>query len=60
MQFTSLNIFFVTQRDNALDRLTGWAYAHLVNYFAHPVNSTGPLPKIAHPVNYLAQRNNRH
>ena len=31
------------------NRLTGWA-------FAHPVNSTCPLPKIAHPVNYLAHR----
>ena len=29
------------------NRLTGWA-------FAHPVNSTCPLPKIAHPVNYPA------
>ena len=31
------------------NRLTGWA-------FADPVNSTCPLPKIAHPVNYLAHR----
>ena len=31
------------------NRLIGWA-------FAHPVNSTCPLPKIAHPVNYLAHR----
>ena len=36
------------------NRLTGWAFAHLVNQFAHPVNSTCPLPKFAHPVNYLA------
>ena len=42
------------------NRLTGWAFAHLVNYFAHPVNLTCPLSKIAHPVYYLAQRNNRH
>ena len=38
------------------NRLTGWAFAHSVNYFVYPVNSTCPLPKIAHPVNYLAQR----
>ena len=37
-------------------RLSGWATAHLVNYFAHPVNRTCPLPKIAHLVQYLAQR----
>ena len=42
------------------NRLTGWAFAHLVNYFAHQVNSTCPLLKIALPVNYLAQRNKRH
>ena len=38
------------------NRLTGWVFAHLVNYFAHPVNSTCPLPITAHPVNYLAHR----
>ena len=38
------------------NRLTGWAFAHLVNKFANPVNSTCQLPKIAHPVNYLAHR----
>ena len=38
------------------NRLIGWAIAHLVNYFAHPVNKTYPLPKITHPVNYLAHR----
>ena len=27
--------------------LTGWAFAHSVNQFAHPVNSTCPLPEIA-------------
>ena len=26
------------------NRLTGWANAHPVNWFAHPVNSTCPLP----------------
>ena len=37
------------------NRLTGWAFAHLVN-FVHLVNSTYPLPKIAHQVSYLAHR----
>ena len=37
------------------NRFTGWAFAHLVK-FAHQVNSTCPLPKITHPVNYLAHR----
>ena len=32
------------------NRLTGWVFAHLVNYFAHPVNSSCPLPITAHPV----------
>ena len=36
--------------------LTGWAFAHLVNLFAHQVNQTSPLPQIAHPVNYVAHR----
>ena len=40
---------------------TGWAFIHPnarpVNYFAHPVNSTYPFPKIAYPVNYFIHRN---
>ena len=40
------------------NRLTGWAFGHLVNNFTHPVNQTCPLPKIAHPVNHLAHRKN--
>ena len=35
------------------NRLTGWTFAYLVNYFAHSVNWTCPLPKTAHLVNYL-------
>ena len=32
--------------------LTGWVFAHLVNYLDHPVNQSYPLSKITHPVNY--------
>ena len=55
----SVNIgFIVTQKGLGFvliirevnNRLT---FAHPVNYFAHPVNLSCPLPKIAHPVNYL-------
>ena len=40
--------------------LTGRTFAQLVNYFAHLVNSTCPLPKIALSVNYFAKRKSRH
>ena len=33
------------------NRLTECSFAHLANYFAHPINPTCPLPKLAHPVN---------
>ena len=49
-----------TQDREVNNKLNGQAFAHLVNYCAHPVNSTCPLPKTAHPVNYLAHRKNRH
>ena len=43
------------------NRLTGCVFVHLVNYFAHPVNLTCPLPpKIALRVTYLAHRKSRH
>ena len=44
------------QRREVNNRLTGWAFAHPVNLFAHLVNSTCPLPKIAHPVNDLSHQ----
>ena len=32
------DIFSVREGREVNNRLTGWAFAHLVNYFAHPVN----------------------
>ena len=63
MQLEPLQRWTYEIRPNVRDvsnRLTESAIAHLVNYFAHPVNSTYPLPKIAQPVNYLAHGKNRH
>ena len=51
VEYMQRNMIFHREVNN---RLTGWAFAHPVN--AHPVNSTCPFPKIAHPVNYLAHR----
>ena len=50
-----VSFFFYLFRE-VNNRLTGWTFAHPVYKVAHAVNSTWTLPKIAHPVNCLAQK----